>query len=231
MQPQHRSATDVAAAPDNRSGIVTDGRTALLTEVLAAPSRVAVVVIDMQRDFCSPTGAFARAGIDITANQRIVPAVAAFVDNLRSAGALVAWVRQLASPRHMSPAIARRLRRAPERLQLCHQSSPGAELAEGLKVQPADAVVDKYRYSAFFGSSLDQVLRSAQIQTVVLVGTAANGCVDSTARDAAQMDYDVLVAADLTGHTDATLAAASLRNLDRHFAVVCRSTDIIKALG
>lgn len=91
--------------------------------------------------------------------------------------------------------------------------------------------MEKYRYSAFFGSSLDQVLRSGQIQTVVLVGTAANGCVDSTARDAAQLDYDVLIARDLTGHTDAALANASLQNLDRYFALVRQSDDILSHLG
>src|SRR5690606_26901952 len=139
---------------------------------------------------------------DISANHHIVKSANIFVGKLRSAGVLIVWIKQLASPRHMSPAINRRLRRAPERLELCLEGSPGADLAHGLKVHPTDATIEKYRYSAFFGSSLDQVLRSAGIQTVVLAGTAANGCVDSTARDAAQLDYDVVIAADLTGHTD-----------------------------
>lgn len=207
------------------------GRLALLSEMLETPSKVAVVVIDMQQDFCSSSGAFGRAGMDISANARIVHPLNAFVEAMRDSGALIVWIKQAASPRHMSAAIMRRLRRAPERLELCKQGTAGANLAEGLKVDPADAMVEKFRYSAFFGSSLDQILRSAGIQTTVLVGTAANGCVDSTARDAAQFDYDVVIARDLTGYSDAALASAALQNLDRHFALVCQSSEITSQLG
>lgn len=207
------------------------GRLALLSEMLEIPSKVAVVVIDMQQDFCSSSGAFGRAGMDISANERIVHPLNAFVEAMRDNGALIVWIKQAASPRHMSAAIMRRLRRAPERLELCKQGTAGANLAEGLKVDPADAMVEKFRYSAFFGSSLDQILRSSGIQTTVLVGTAANGCVDSTARDAAQFDYDVVIARDLTGYSDAALASAALQNLDRHFALVCQSSEITSQLA
>lgn len=205
-------------------------RRALLGEMLESPGRIAVIVIDMQQDFCSPSGALGRAGMDISANERIVRPLNAFVKTMRDAGVLIVWIKQAASPRHMSPAIMRRLRRAPERLELCKQGTAGAELTEGLKVDPADAMVEKFRYSAFFGSSLDQILRSSGIQTTVLVGTAANGCVDSTARDASQFDYDVLIAGDLTGYSDAALAAAALQNLDRHFALVCQSSEIMSRM-
>lgn len=201
----------------------------LLSEVLARPVRAAVVVVDMQRDFCSPAGAFARAGVDIAANARIVPAMADFVDRMRSAGSLVVWVEQLWAAPYVSPAIRRRLRRAPERTSLCEEGSAGAELVDGLRVDPSDVIVRKYRYSAFVGSGLDQVLRSAGIQTVVLVGTAANACVDTTARDAAQRDFDVVIGADLVGYTDARLASAALENLDRHFAFVWSSGEILAA--
>lgn len=231
MTSQESATTHHPQSPASGPTTAADVRSALLAEVLQSPARVAVAVIDMQRDFCSQQGAFAKAAINTEANQRIVAPINAFVGQLRAAGALVVWIKQLASPRHMSPAIDRRLRRAPERMELCREGSSGAELAEGLEVHPEDATVEKYRYSAFFGSSLDQVLRSGQIQTLVLVGTAANGCVDSTARDAAQLDYDVVIAGDLTGHTDATLAEASLRNLDRHFALVCASDDILSQVG
>lgn len=69
------------------------------------------------------------------------------------------------------------------------------------------------------------------IQTTVLIGTAANGCVDATARDAAQLDYDVVIARDLTGYSDATLAASALQNLDRHFALVCQSSEILSQMA
>lgn len=219
--------------PGARTGTSTaieTARTSLLHEVLGPGSKAAVVVIDMQNDFCASTGAFANAGIDISANSRIVQPADAFVKTMRKAGAKIVWIKQAISPNHMSPAAMRRLRRAPERLELCKPGTPGFDLVEGLEVFPEDSIVEKFRYSAFLGSSLDQILRSCDIQTVVLIGTAANGCVDSTARDAAQLDYDVVIAGDLTGHSDPTLAAASLKNLDRHFALVCTSDEIAGAV-
>lgn len=206
-------------------------RLTLLSEVLEVHGKIAVVVIDMQQDFCSPSGVFGRAGVDISANERIVRPLNAFVESMRDSGALIVWIRQVISPKHMSPAIMRRLRRAPERLELCGHGTAGAELATGLKVDPADAMVEKFRYSAFFGSSLDQILRSSGIQTTVLVGTAANGCVDATARDAAQFDYDVVIARDLIGYTDAALAWSALQNLDRHFALVCEANEIVSRMA
>src|SRR5690606_18088292 len=174
-----------------------DLRATLVRQVCAVPEQVAGVVIDMQRDCCSADGVFGRGGVDITANARIVPLVASFVEQMRRHKALIVWVRQLWSERYISPAISRRLQRAPERRTLCLAGSPGAELADGLHVADGDITVEKYRYSAFHGSSLDQLLRSNGIHTVLLVGTAANGCIDTAARDAAQLEYDVVVAADL----------------------------------
>ncbi|MEZ5566001.1 MAG: isochorismatase family cysteine hydrolase [Gammaproteobacteria bacterium] len=93
--------------------------------------------------------------------------------------------------------------------------------------QGGDRHVHKYRYSAFMGSNLDMLLRSQGIGTVVVCGTAANACVDSTVRDASQLDYNVVVCADLTGYTDERLGTVSLENLDRHFAIVCDAADVL----
>ena len=83
-----------------------DLRATLVRQVCAVPEQVAVVVIDMQRDFCSADGVFGRGGVDITANARIVPLVASFVEQMRRHKALIVWVRQLWSERYISPAIS-----------------------------------------------------------------------------------------------------------------------------
>lgn len=203
----------------------------VLDEILGVADRVALVVVDMQRDFCNTDGVFGRAGIDISANTRIVGRIASFAEALREAGVLIVWIKQVSSPNHTSPALRRRLMLAPERLQLCRRGTRGFGLADGLIVKQRDAVVEKYRYSSFFGSSLDQVLRSQGIQVVVVVGTAANGCVDSTARDAAQLDYDVVIPRDLVGYTNSELAAAAIKNLGTHFAIVCDENAVTDRLS
>lgn len=199
----------------------------MLGEVLQSPTSTAVIVVDMQRDFCSPDGALGRAGIDISRNAGIVQPIAQFVNELRSAGVLIIWIHQLQAPLMTSDATQRRIRRVTERLGLCAEGTAGVELVDGIGVRSDDFHIYKYRYSAFAGSNLDMLLRSQRIETVVVCGTAANACVDSTARDASQLDYNVVVCADLTGYTDARLANASMENLDRYFAVVCDAGDVL----
>jgi len=197
----------------------------MLSEVLQSPT--AIVIVDMQRDFCAPDGALALAGIDVAKNTAIVQPISRFVRQLRAAGALIIWVHQQQNALMMSGAARRRVRRVTERQSLCADGTPGAELADGIGAESGDVHIHKYRYSAFMGSNLDMLLRSQRIETVVVCGTAANACVDSTARDASQLDYNVVVCADLTGYSDARLGIVSLENLDRHFAIVCDAVDVL----
>ena len=196
----------------------------ILSEVLQAA--IAVVVVDMQRDFCAPDGALALAGVDVAKNTAIVQPIARFVGQLRAAGALIIWVHQQHNALLTSGAVVRRVRRATQHLNLCVDGTPGAELTAGIGAENGDVHIHKYRYSAFMGSNLDMLLRSQRIETVVVCGTAANACVGSTVRDAAQLDYNVVVCADLTGYSDARLGVVALENLDRHFAIVCNAADV-----
>lgn len=199
----------------------------ILSDVLQSTSATAVIVVDMQRDFCAPEGALGSAGIDITRNMQIVQPIEGFVSQMRAKGVMIIWVHQQQTALTTSKAALRRIRRVTERLSLCVDGTPGAELVDGIGAEDDDARVRKYRYSAFVGSTLDMLLRSQDIETVVICGTAANACVDSTARDAAQLDYNVIVCADLTGYTDVRLGTVSLENLDRHFATVCNAADVL----
>ncbi len=197
----------------------------ILSEVLRVAT--AVVVVDMQRDFCAPDGALALAGINVAKNAEIVQPIARFVRQLRATGALIIWVHQQQTALTTSAAALRRIKRVTERLSLCVDGTPGAELANDIGIESGDVHIHKYRYSAFMGSNLDMLLRSQRIETVVVCGTAANACVDSTVRDASQLDYNVVVCADLTGYTEPRLGTASLENLDRHFAIVCDAADVL----
>lgn len=203
----------------------------LLRESLADPGAVAVLVVDMQADFCANDGAMAVLGADTSRNGALVGPIDAFLSQIRQARCRVVWVRQEASEAHASPARRRRASRMGRTAtSVCAAGTPGARLADGLTVEPEDLAVTKYRYSAFIGTDLDLLLRSQGVTTVVVVGTAANVCVDSTARDAYQRDYDTIVVRDLVGWTLQALAEAALENLDAYFATVTGSQEVLAAL-
>lgn len=197
---------------------------ARMAAALANGSAVAVV-IDMQNDFCHPDGAMAALGADVTVNSALVGSVREFVAAVRAVGGRVVFVRLEHTPEHRplpAPGVP------PD--GVCVAGSWGAQLAAGLTVQPGDLSISKTRYSAFLGTDLEAVLRSDGIDTLVVTGTTANVCVDSTVRDAAQRGFTVWVLSDLVGYVRADLAEPCLRNLGLYFAEVRTSAGLTAAL-
>lgn len=191
-------------------------------DALSVPAaRTAVLVVDLQNDFCDPDGAMGRLGADVGANVEVVRKVVPFLAAARRAGCLIVFVRQIADELTTSPARRARMATMGRTSQtVCASGTWGAELHPALTIEAGDVVIDKTRYSAFVGTPLDLVLRSQGRDHVVVVGTAANVCVDSTARDAYMRDYHVIVPRDLVGHTKGHLADAALENLAIYFADV-----------
>lgn len=196
-----------------------------IVRLVANRSEVAVLVVDMQEDFCSPQGALSRAGADTSVNEALVATLETFVSSMRSSGSRVIWIRQRRSEWLTSPAMHLKLDLNPRHRELC-ATHGGAEIAAGLNVHDEDLVVDKYRYSAFVGTHLELALRSQGISTVIVTGTAMNACVDSTSRDASELGFNVIIPKDMVGYTSSELAEASLVNLGMHFAYICTSEDI-----
>lgn len=185
----------------------------------------------MQRDFCDEDGAFATLGLPTSRNREVVPRLSDFIDVARDKGVKIIWVKHEVSSDVISPArrrwAARRNRKA---TTVCAKGSTGAQLADGLTPQPDDLTVSKYRYSAFIDTGLAELLTKHGIEALVVTGTEANVCVDTTSRDGFQRDYDVYVPRDLVGYTDEGLAEASLRNLGLNFATICESAELLRNL-
>lgn len=191
-----------------------------------------MLVVDLQNDFCDPTGAMAALGHDVSANVDVVGRVAPFLTEVRRHGVPVVHLQQHASDATASPARrARAAKMGRTASSVCAAGTWGAEPHPLVPVADVDMVVHKFRYSGFVATNLDLVLRGAGVETVIVVGTAANVCVDSTARDAFMRDYHVFVARDLVGHTRADLAASALDNLAIYFAEVTTSDRLLARLA
>lgn len=188
--------------------------------------RAALVVVDVQNDFCHPDGAMARLGADVSVNVALVGPVTEFAACARRVGAQLVFVQLFRDAQH-SPFPARGV--PPN--GVCVAGSWGAQLVAGLAADAGDLVVHKSHYSAFLGTGLEEVLRGRGVDIVVVVGTTANVCVDTTVRDAALRGFTVIVLADLVGHVRADLAECSLRNLGLYFADVRESGPLRAALA
>jgi nicotinamidase-related amidase len=200
---------------------------------LVDPGHSALVVVDMQRDFCTPGGAFDRLGVDISMYPPMVPRLARLLEGARAAGALVIYVQMTVLPgrRSESPAQIRFNRRlhlssTGEPLGYTADGSEGQEIIPELEPADGDLMVKKYRSSGFWGTNLDMLLRSNGIQSVVMAGCTTEGCVESTARDALFNDYYVVIAEDCVASDDRAQHDASLL-LMRHRFDIATSEEIL----
>lgn len=113
---------------------------------------------------------------------------------------------------------------------LIYYGSGEWELVRELKVTTKEAILDKNRYSAFFGTDLDERLQVEGAEDLVICGVMTNCCCETTARDAFVRDYRVFFVADATATANEELHLASLKNLAYGFAYIVNTKHICQRL-
>ena len=106
-----------------------------------------------------------------------------------------------------------------------------AEFYEPVKPAEGDLVVKKFRYSGFYGTQLENLLRALGRDTIAITGVATNVCCDSTARDGAMRDFKVLFLSDCNGSFTPEEQEATLNNFDKHFGVVMDSKTLMAKMS
>ena len=173
------------------------------------PARGALVVIDMQNDFCSPGGWTDASGLDYRACREAIPGVQRAIEAARGYGMWVIWVfwhnrpdlRNLGAPTLYSfkhdpgqKGIGEELEHGP----VLTEGSWGARMVDELQpmIHEDDVLVEKVRMSGFYGTHLDQVLRTQGINTLFLAGVNIDQCVSTTMEDAYFRDYNAVLLSD-----------------------------------
>ena len=168
-----------------------------MTQAPLDPARTGLLIVDLQNDFCHPQGAYARGGQangDIAAlPERVLPVAEA----LRGKGGwIVSSQFTLVPGKRGEPFISPHLKKLRPFLGKGDfaPGSWGHRLVDTL--QPADLVVEKVAYSAFYMTRMEWVLRKAGIETLIVCGIVTNGGVASTLRDAHVRDFSTLLLTD-----------------------------------
>jgi nicotinamidase-related amidase len=180
----------------------------------------ALLVVDMQLFFLDPASPTFTCG-----GPAILPKVRDLVAAFRQARRPVIFTRHVHHPDGLDLGIMGWWWEG-----RCIEGSPESEVHPDLAPLPNEKVVTKHRYSAFYDTDLQTVLRGLGIQDVVIAGVMTNMCVESTARDAYYRDYRVFIPADATGTINEDMHLASLLNLAFGFAHVTEAAFIEAAL-
>lgn len=165
---------------------------------ILAPEHTALIVVDMQKDFCYESGKFAQAGRDISSVKGIIPNCKQLLDGARSAGVFVVHLQQITLPQQKSDSagwLAFKTRDG-KSAEYALLGSDGAQTIKELMPEGSEVTIQKFRPSGFHGTFLDQILRANGVESVLICGTTTEGCVMATVLDASFYDYYTCVAED-----------------------------------
>ena len=197
-----------------------------------APSRTAVVVIDIQVDFALPEGVLGQAGLDMSVVAPAVAKATELVALARAAGTPVVFVGLQTSAALDSPAWRERMVRRggnpDEESAVCRVGERGSEFV-GPTPLPGELVVAKIRYSSFFGTTLHAGLTALGVDTLLVCGLTTECCIDCTVRDAYHLDYQVFIATDASAAYDVEIHEAALKNLELNCAMLVDTAEVAKA--
>jgi ureidoacrylate peracid hydrolase len=199
-----------------------------------------LIVIDMQNAFGSEGGMFDLAGIDITGIQQAVAPTAAAVEAARRAGIKVVWIKMGFQP-DLSDLGAEDV---PNGFLFLHlgvkdgvltRDQWGTDVVDELTPEDGEPVIYKTRFSAFYRTDLDELLRGYGAKHLIITGCTTSICVESTIRDAFFRDYHCVLLQDCAAepmgcNLSRSNHEATVLLIERIFGSVSSSTDFINAV-
>ncbi|HUY06951.1 MAG TPA: cysteine hydrolase [Acidimicrobiales bacterium] len=187
------------------------------------PSRAALVVVDVQNDFCRASGSSSEqdAAMEMMSIQ-----LERLISEARSVEIPVIFIQTLHDLD--SDSLAWRWRHGSLESYEQELCKPGTEGAEFFRVGPKDGdfVVVKHRYDAFIGTELDSILKSLGRQAAIMTGVMTDVCVETTLRHAMCLDYLATVVSDCCGSVSLERHEAALQRIAKSFGVVANSSEI-----
>ena len=197
-----------------------------------SPQTTALLVVDMQNGMCRPEGSHARLGLDISMLAGVVEPCRRLIEAARSVGALVCYSYLAYAPDYSDGGfIVREIMPNIAEAEVCAKGSWDAEIVDELAPQQGDLVIEKTRMSSFMRTPLEAELRRRGIDNLIVCGVTTNMCVESTVRDASQLDFRTFVVRDAVGEVDPARHAAALTSMGFLFAKVLDVDDVVRALG
>ncbi|MGA7935966.1 MAG: isochorismatase family cysteine hydrolase [Kovacikia sp.] len=207
-------------------------------------AKAAIVVIDMQNDFCHPDGWLAHIGVDVTPARSPIAPLQGLLPVLRSLQVPILWLNWGNRPdllnisaglRHVYNATGEGVglgdplpaNQAPVLIK----DSWAAAVVQELEQKPEDIFVDKYRMSGFWDTPLDSILKNLGKTTLFFGGVNADQCVMATLQDANFLGYDCILVKDCTATTSPLYCwQATLYNVNQCFGFVTDSQAIFAAI-
>ncbi|MGN8646326.1 cysteine hydrolase family protein [Gracilibacillus sp. HCP3S3_G5_1] len=197
-------------------------------------NRTAVIVVDMQKVFCEPDGA-----LYVKNTKEIIPNIQELTSLARQAEMPVIYLRHIVRGDGSDTGIMKEM--YPNVDEILARGTDQVEVIEDLKPEENDIIVDKLFYSGFHDTDLDTILRTKDINTIIVCGTVTNVCCETTVRDAAHREYKVIFLSDGNAAMDypdmgfgpvsaEEIQRATLTTIAYEFGQVATTSEVIEKI-
>jgi nicotinamidase-related amidase len=207
-------------------------------------AKAAILVIDMQNDFCHPDGWLAHIGVDVNPARTPIAPLQGLLPVLRTVQVPIVWVNWGNRPDLLNVSAASRHVYNPtgdgvglgdplpvNGAPVLIKESWAAAVVDELEQKPEDIRVDKYRMSGFWDTPLDSILKNLGKTTLFFAGVNADQCVMATLQDANFLGYDCILLTDCSATTSPDYCwQATLYNVNQCFGFVTESHALLSAI-
>lgn len=181
-------------------------------------SKTALIIVDMVYDFTNPQGL-----VYYPQNREILPKIVSVLDMCRVHHLPIIFLQH-------SYRAGKFDKNLENMRPNCIEGTGGDQIDEMLTVEDEDYVIKKRRYSGFFGTDLDMVLRENNVKNVIIVGTKTNCCIRATVTDAYYLDYMPYVVEECVATNDETVNRVHLTDINKYFGRVITMDELSKML-
>lgn len=180
--------------------------------------KTALLIVDMVKDFTAPEGL-----VFYPQNREILPRIRKVLDKCREKDVLIVFLQHCNRKGKFD-------RKAAAMRPNCIEGSGGEDIDPMLPVEESDYVIKKRRYSGFFATDLDLVLREHDVRNVIIVGTKTNCCIRATVTDAFYLDYEGYVISDCVATNSETVNQVHLEDIDKYLGHVIDTETLFRML-
>lgn len=180
--------------------------------------QTALIIVDMVRDFTHPDGL-----VYYPQNREILPRINDVLGRCRRHGCLIVFMQH----RYRRGKFDKNLENMRPN---CIEGTGGEQLDDSFEVRDSDYVIPKRRYSGFFGTDLDAVLRENGIKNTVIVGTKTNCCIRATVTDAYNLDYNAIVVRECVATNSQQVNDMHLTDIEKYLGKVVTMDELYRAL-